>query len=1014
MARLGVAARHRRQWDALLDMLNRSATVELTGDTLALVRPVPTTAELAAERTRLDAAYREAEPFTRLLAVCFDSYARVLRDEIPATDVLFPGSSFALIQPLYQGHTMADLCNDTVAWAIERYLEHRVPRLAPDERVEIVEVGAGTGGTSRRVFAAVGRHAARLRYHYTDVSLAMAKFGAHEFGPATPFAEFGTLDVDRDVTTQGYPAGGVDVVVATNVLHATPDVRRTVANLRRLLRPGGWLVLNELTTTVDVIAMIVGQLDGWWRYQDADLRLPYSPVVPADGWRDVLRAAGLTDVLVLGPPPRPGRGVGQNVVVAQNPAPVTATEPARSAGTIAAPVRVVTAPAAPVVTADPGTGVREQIRACLALALETDAGRLADDQPFAEYGVDSLIGAELVNRINDALGTGLRTPDLYAHITVGDLAAHVLRTHPTVVARPAEPPLPDPVPAERSAAPPMPDGVDPAGRDVAVIGLSCTFPGSADAEEYWDNLVHGRTLFRDVPVDRWDVDRFHHPDRSRTDTTYCRQGGFLDDIERFDALFFSMSGRDAEVSDPQHRLFLQEAWNALEDAGYAASVPGRRCGVFVGSTGGDYDALQEDHDVAHGPTTLLNNQTSTLSGRISYFLDLAGPNLAVDTACSSSLVAVHLACQSLLAGESELALAGGVFIATTPRFFVHMSQLGVLSPGHSCRPFDADADGFLPGEGVAAVVLKPLAAAQRDGDHIYGVIKGTAINHDGRTNGFTAPNARSQTALATELYARSGVDPDTVGYVEAHGTGTELGDPIEVTALTDAFRQHTPRRQFAAIGSVKANIGHTVGASGVAGLIKVLMAMRHGVIPPQAAYREANAYIDFGSSPFYVPTSPVPWPARADRPRRATVSAFGFSGTNAMLLVQEAPPTPQPTVGDGAADELLVPLSARDDAALRRYARVIADRVDPATNPLAPRFADVAVTLRTRRSVFPERLVVRAADPATLADRLRRFAGGEHDVPGLLRAPPIRRPRHRLRPVPATTRRLPAPGAAVA
>ncbi|MDG4810844.1 SDR family NAD(P)-dependent oxidoreductase [Micromonospora sp. WMMD1120] len=983
VARLGVAARHRRQWDALLDMLNRSGTVELTGDTVALVRPVPTAAELAAERARLDAAYREAEPFTRLLGVCFDAYARVLRDEIPATDVLFPGSSFALIQPLYQGHTMADLCNDTVAWAVDSYLEHRATRLAPGERVEIVEVGAGTGGTSRRVFAAVGRHAARLRYHYTDVSLAMAKFGAHEFGAATPYAEFGTLDVDRDVTTQGYPAGGIDVVVATNVLHATSDVRRTVANLCRLLRPGGWLVLNELSTTVDVIAMIVGQLDGWWRYEDADLRLPYSPVVPVDGWRDVLRDAGLTDVLVLGPPPRPGRGVGQNVVIAQQPAAVAGAEPAAPAETTAPPVRVV-ATAAPVATTEPGTGVREQIRACLALALETDAAHLADDTPFAEYGVDSLIAAELVNRINDALGTGLRTPDLYAHITVGDLAAHVLRTHPTAASRPVGQTPPDPAPVHRPAPTPSGAVVEPADRDVAVIGLSCTFPGSADAEEYWDNLVHGRTLFRDVPVNRWDVERFHDPDRSRTDTTYCRQGGFLDDIERFDALFFSMSGRDAEVSDPQHRLFLQEAWNALEDSGYAASAAGRRCGVFVGSIGGDYDALQEDHDVAHGPTTLLNNQTSTLSGRISYFLDLAGPNLAVDTACSSSLVAVHLACQSLLAGESELALAGGVFIATTPRFFVHMSQLGVLSPEHSCRPFDADADGFLPGEGVAAVVLKPLAAAHRDGDHIYGVIKGTAINHDGRTNGFTAPNARSQTALATELYARSGVAPDTVGFVEAHGTGTELGDPIEVTALTDAFRRHTQRRQFAAIGSVKANIGHTVGASGLAGLIKVLMAMRHGVIPPQAAYREANAYIDFASSPFYVPTSPVPWPASADRPRRATVSAFGFSGTNAMLLVQEAPPTAQTAAGDGT-EEVLVPISARDDAALRRYARVLADHVDPAAGPPAPRLADVALTLRTRRSVFAERLVVGAPDTAVLADRLRRFAAGENDVPGVLR-----------------------------
>ncbi|MBG0566155.1 SDR family NAD(P)-dependent oxidoreductase [Actinoplanes aureus] len=967
MNRLGVAARHRRQWDALLDMLSRSATIELTGDAVALVRPVPSAAELAAERARLEAAYREAESFTGLLGVCFDSYARVLRDEIPATDVLFPASSFARIQPLYQGHTMADLCNDTVAWAVGRYLEHRVPRLAAGERVELVEVGAGTGGTSRRVFAAVGRHAGRLRYHYTDVSLAMAKFGAHEFGAANPFAEFGTLDVDRDVAAQGYPVGGFDMVLATNVLHATADVRRTVANLRRLLRPGGWLVLNELTSAADVIAMIVGQLDGWWRYEDAELRLPYSPVISPDGWEAVLRESGLTDVVVLGPPPRPDRGIGQNVLVARN----QGTREPQPSPAVDVPERAVpAAPAVPVARGDLETGVREQIRACLAQAVETDARLLADDQPFADYGVDSLIGAEFVERINTVLGTRLRTPDLFAHITIGELAAHVAQAYPAEA-------------AEHGADRPEP--VPPTDRDVAIIGLSCTFPGSADAEEYWDNLVHGRVMFRDVPAGRWDADRFYHPDRARTDTTYCRQGGFLDDIERFDALFFTISGRDAEVSDPQHRLFLQEAWNALEDAGYAGSVGGRRCGVFVGSIGGDFDALQEDHDVAHGPTTMLNNQTSTLAGRISYFLDLAGPNLAVDTACSSSLVALHLACQSLLSGESELALAGGVFIATTPRFFVHMSQLGVLSPSHACRPFDAGADGFVPGEGVAALVLKPLAAARRDGDHVYGVIKGTAINHDGRTNGFTAPSTRSQADLVTELYDRSGVDPDTVGYVEAHGTGTQLGDPIEVTALTTAFRRYTQRRQFAAIGSVKANIGHTVGASGLAGVIKVLQAMRHGTIPPQVAYREANEHIDFASSPFYVPTGPVPWPGGPERPRRATVSSFGFSGTNAMVVLEEAPPVAEAAAGDSAPAELLVPLSARDGAALRRYASAIADRVDPATaGPLAPRLADVALTLRTRRSVFAERLVVSADTLATLADRLRRFASGETGVPGVV------------------------------
>ncbi|WP_245233418.1 beta-ketoacyl synthase N-terminal-like domain-containing protein, partial [Paenibacillus maysiensis] len=338
--------------------------------------------------------------------------------------------------------------------------------------------------------------------------------------------------------------------------------------------------------------------------------------------------------------------------------------------------------------------------------------------------------------------------------------------------------------------------------------------------------------------------------------------------------------------DPQQRLFLEQAWHCIEDAGLRpSSLSGTRCGVFAGCAASDYAEL-----VGSGGWNaqgLMGRALSILSARISYHLNLKGPCLAIETACSSSLVAIAEACESLSLGTSDLALAGGVYVAATPAMQHMTGNAGMLSPSGRCYTFDNRADGFVPGEGVGVILLKRLQDAERDGDHIYGVIRGWGVNQDGKTNGITAPSVNSQTVLEQEVYRRFQIDPATISLVEAHGTGTRLGDPIEVEALTAAFHSFTTGKNYCALGSVKSNIGHLLAASGMAGVIKTLLALKHQMLPPTLHFESLNEHIDLQDSPFYINTQLQPWRSEVGRSRRAAVSAFGFSGTNAHIVLEE-------------------------------------------------------------------------------------------------------------------------------
>jgi acyl transferase domain-containing protein len=508
---------------------------------------------------------------------------------------------------------------------------------------------------------------------------------------------------------------------------------------------------------------------------------------------------------------------------------------------------------------------------------------------------------------------------------------------------------------------------DSNGSEIAVIGMAGRFPGAATIAQFWRNLREGLesiSFFTEQEMESSVIDR---PPTS--DPHYVRARAVLEGIELFDAGFFGFNPREAESIDPQHRLFLECAWEALEGGGYDAERYSGRIGVFGGVSMNTYllnnlygnRAFLESVDPYQ---LVIGNDKDFLTTRASYKLNLRGPSATVQTACSTSLVAVHLACQSLLGGESDMALAGGVSVRVPQRIGYQYQEGGILSPDGHCRPFDHRARGTIGGSGVGVVLLKRLADALAAGDHVHAVIKGSAINNDGSMKvGYTAPSVEAQAEVIAEAQFVAGIEADSIGYVEAHGTATALGDPIEVEALTQAFRQSTERKRYCALGSVKSNVGHLDAAAGVTGLIKAVLALKHKEIPASLHFEEPNPKIDFSSSPFYVNARLSPWEAGDGAPRRAGVNSFGIGGTNAHVILEEAPQ--QQSSREERPFHLLL-LSARTETALEAATERLANHLKE--HPRAS-LADVAYTLQVGRRQFNHRrtLVCRDVEQATSA-----------------------------------------------
>jgi acyl transferase domain-containing protein/enoyl-CoA hydratase/carnithine racemase/acyl carrier protein len=674
-------------------------------------------------------------------------------------------------------------------------------------------------------------------------------------------------------------------------------------------------------------------------------------------------------------------------------------------------------------TAPSATAMISDLKTLLAQELQMREEDVAEDIQFVDLGLDSISGVSWIRKINEKYRTSIEATKVYSYPNLRQLSAYVRREAATQAGTtagessgarkgtaaqsvPAESAQATRREARRAADPPgraasvpaslrklasrrarkpsrgVGGGTPKPSEPIAVIGMAGQFPQAKNVEEFWQNIAAGRDCITAVPPRRWDMDTCYQPGAAVAGKTNSRWMGALEDYDRFDPLFFNISPTEAQSMDPQQRLFLQACWQGIEHAGYNAhTLSGSRCGVFVGCSSGDYHNLSAQQRLsAQGFTGGAN---AILAARISYFLNLQGPCLAIDTACSSSLVAIAHACDSLRSGASDLALAGGVHVMAGPEMHIKTAQAGMLSGEGRCFTFDRRANGFVPGEAVAVVLLKRLSQAEKDRDTIYGVIRGWGVNQDGKTNGITAPNPLAQARLQQEVYDRYGIDPTNIQLVEAHGTGTQLGDPIEVQALQDSFGRYTQNQDYCALGSVKSNIGHCLTAAGVAGFIKLVQALRHRQLPPTIHFEQLNEHIQLEGSPFYVNTRLRDWEPGQSGVRQAATSSFGFGGTNSHVVVEEYAPraVSEPAVTAITQNgRVIVPLSARTPEQLRERARDLLEflrRAQPTPNLL-----ELAYTLQAGRQPMEERAAFLADSMEQLAIKLQAYVDAKRDAEG--------------------------------
>ena len=633
----------------------------------------------------------------------------------------------------------------------------------------------------------------------------------------------------------------------------------------------------------------------------------------------------------------------------------------------AVPVRL----AFPVRPAADAAAIEAWLAEAVARRARTDPARISADQPIAEYGLGSRAMVELVGELSEWLERQVDPAVLYEYPTIAGAARAFAAATDT----------------QARSAPP---GTAPAPDAIAIVSMACRFPGGADdPQALWELLAGGVDAVGDPPPGRWDTAALYDPDPAAVGRAYTLQGGYLPAVDRFDAPFFGISPREAAAMDPQQRLLLRTAWEALEQAGI---IPGRLRGTAAGVYIGMYDSgylasVSLDELDGHVGT---GSAASVASGRIAYTLGLEGPAVTIDTACSSSLVALHLASSALRGGECDLALAGGITVMATPRPLVEFSRLRGLSAAGRCQPFSASADGMVWAEGCGLLVLKMLSDAQRDGDQVLAVIRGSAVNQDGRSQGLSAPNGLAQERVIRTALASAGLEPSDIDYVEAHGTGTPLGDPVEGRALGRVFGG--PRHRPLYIGSVKSNLGHTQAASGVAGVIKTVLALRHGQLPASLHAATPTSQVDWAANRMELVRDARPWP-RSPRVRRAGVSSFGLSGTNAHLIVEEAAgpaatgPGRDPRPAAPAGSSTARPCCSRcPPAAPPRCAGRPAAWFRRST-PAGSAWQPAAGALAHRRTHFERRAVILAGSEGELLCGLRGLAAGPDESPAQVIGP---------------------------
>lgn len=621
------------------------------------------------------------------------------------------------------------------------------------------------------------------------------------------------------------------------------------------------------------------------------------------------------------------------------------------------------------------------------------------EENFESLGLDSVILVNVINRL-DKHFDGLPKTLFFEYPTIIDAGQYLIENYPDHCSTIAGDKQPSP---QESAARAIPSSIfssnhqpplikamqaydkhssgRPKETDIAIIGVHGRYPESEDLNAFWKNLKQGADCIREIPKDRWQIEGFYDSDVNKTTTSFSKWGGFLNKIEYFDPIFFKIAPKEAAFIDPQERLFLESAWSCIENAGYTPKNvcdKERKVGVYAGVMWGHYQ-LYAMEEYQKGEILVNNSSYWSIPNRVSYTMNFNGPSMAIDTACSSSLTAIHLACQSIVTGECDLAVAGGVNLNIHPYKHYILSARRFAATDGRCRSFGEGGSGYVPGEGVGTVLLKPLNKAIEDGDFIYAVLKGSAVNHGGKVSGYTVPNSNAQATVVKRAFDQAGVSPADISYIEAHGTGTSLGDPIEINGLIRAYADQSGNRQYCPIGSVKSNIGHLESAAGIASIHKVILQLNHRTLVPSIHNEPVNPYIDFQNSPFRIQKSLEEWKNETSYHKRlAGISSFGAGGANAHIVVEEAPARTQSNAIIEDNTEKLIILSAQDESTLLEYARDLLNYLkNPGYIPLS--LTSLAYTLQTGRVAFDHRLAFAARDLHEVKNKLRSCLEGNRD-----------------------------------
>ena len=984
-ARLRISEEYFRLFDAVLDLLIGAGVLVRAGQEVLSTQALrePPFADQLHDFQRLARALAQEFPEVAdripLLSACAESLLEILAGAKGHMEVMFPGGSLALVEKIYTGNVITQYFNRRLAGLVADYVRRR---LAADSTapIRILEVGAGTGASSGHVLEAVSEFGSRVRYLYTDISRSFLQHGEQAYAGRYAFAKFKRLDLEEDAEAQGVERGSIDLAFGTNCVHATRNITATLHRIKRTLKTNGVLLLNEFTERLDYNTLTFGLTSGWWLFEDDAFRIKGAPLLDQGQWRHVLLGSGFRNVQFLDAGNVAAKDVGQCLIIAESDgrAMFEQANPVDAQGVAAKTRRednVATRSNTDIATPDSSLPKNtattpemhlgdEQLRdrtLSYIKSVFSEVTKIAPSDmdrqsPFDRFGVDSLMALGITHRFEKDLGQ-LPATMLFQYPTLDALTEWFFGRYREILA--------DRLGTGEARSKQQPDTTKPAAtskmeterprvlRDesyqpvldkpernvastfenepIAIVGVAGRYPMADTPEQLWENLAAGRNCITEIPPGRWDAEAHYSGGSDSSGRSHSKWGGFISDVDKFDALFFNLSPKEAERMDPQERLFLETAWHTFESAGYTRrrldAVQKRHAagiGVFVGCMYQQYPFVASEQDTG----ALLSTASYwSIANRVSYFLNLNGPSLAVDSACSSSLTAIHLACQSIKRGECAMALAGGVNLNLHPSKYLRLQQLGMLASGAHSKSL-GDGDGLVPGEGVGAVLLKPLSWAMQDSDIIHAVIRSSAINHGGRTSGFTVPSPNSQADLIASSLEKAGVDPRTITYLEVAANGSALGDAIEIAGLTAAFQRFTPERQFCAVGSVKSNLGHLEAASGIAQLTKVLLQLKHGWLVPSLHAEPLNPNLRLEETPFYVQQRASAWQRPwvssqgelVEAPRRATVSSFGAGGSNAHVLVEEYPFPVMESAQEPTDSPQLVVLSARTDGSLKQDA----------------------------------------------------------------------------------------------